>query len=424
MKNKSFARFLVVWTGQLFSTLGTGMTAFALGVHVFEQTNSAMNFAMVMVTLFAPAILIGPLGGVLADRFDRRIMIIIGDAGSAAAVAFLLICSLSGELSIWNIYLGVALNSAFTALLGPAYKASLSDMLSESQFSKGGGLMQLASSARHLLAPVSAGFLLSISGIELIFLLDISSFAVAVFAVLFMPARKKTNQNYKKSYILTELKEGWQSLSAKPGVMRLVLKLAAVTFFAGCIQTLFTPMMLAITDVKTLGTIQSVSAMGMVAGSLIISITGLGKDYLLPLRLGLATGGLFLAAMGMSTNLFLITIFFFLFFLSLPLINTSAEVLIRTGISNHEQGRIWGLTGLLTQTGYIAAYLSAGFLSDRIFSPLLLEKGMLAPSLGRIIGTGPGRGAALILIICGLGLFFTAFTGDKQCCFLKLSKKN
>ena len=93
MKEKSFIPFLVVWTGQFFSGLGTGMTAFALGVHVFKQTNNAMNFAMVMATLFIPAILIAPMGGVLADRFDRRLMIILGDAGSATAVAFLLLCT-------------------------------------------------------------------------------------------------------------------------------------------------------------------------------------------------------------------------------------------------------------------------------------------------------------------------------------------
>ncbi len=424
MKEKSFTPFLVVWTGQFFSGLGTGMTAFALGVHVFKLTGSAMNFAMVMASQFIPAILIGPVGGVLADRFDRRLMIILGDAGSAAAVVFLLFCTVYGRLSIWIIYMGVALGSAFTALQGPAYKASLSDMLTESQLAKGSGLMQLSSSVKHLVVPVSAGFLLAYSGIEWVLLLDIVTFAFAVAAVMFMPAREKISHSCKESRILTELKEGWQSLSGKPGVMHLVIKLAIVTFFVGCIQTLFTPMMLTITDVETLGMVQSVSALGMLAGSLIISVIGLGEDYLVPLRLGLALGGVFLAVMGMSTNILLITIFFSLFFFCLPMINSSAEVLIRTGIPNHEQGRVWGLTGLLTQTGYVAAYLSAGFLSDQVFSPLLFDQGVLASSLGHIVGTGPGRGPVLVFMICGLGLILTAFTGVKQCCLLKLSERN
>jgi hypothetical protein len=423
MINKSYPRFLVVWTGQLISGLGTGMTAFGLGIYVFEQTKSAVSFAVVMLTLFVPSILLAPLGGILADRFDRRLMIIIGDAGSALAVLFLLGCFLTGSLSLWKIYLGIAAGSAFTALQGPAYKASLSDLLSESQYAKAGGLMQLASSAKHLIAPAAAGFLLTASGLEAILLLDISTFGLAVAAALCMPRKELKIQESEVPHLITNIKEGWKDLTGSPNVTGIVFKLAIVTFFVGYIQTLFTPMMLAITDVKTLGTIQSVSALGMFAGSILISIAGLGRDLRLQLSLGLGLGGLFLAAMGLSTYLSLITIFLFLFFLCLPLINTSAEVLIRTGIPNHKQGRIWGFTSFLSQTGYIAAYLSAGFLSDRIFSPLLTNNGFLAHSIGRVIGTGPGRGSALILIICGLGLIITAVKGENKCCSLELSEK-
>ena len=414
MTNKSYPRFLAVWAGQLISGLGTGMTAFGLGVYVFEQTKSASSFAVVMLTLFVPSILLAPLGGILADRFDRRIMIIIGDAGSALAVSSILGCFLTGNLSLWMIYLGVAAGSAFTALQGPAYKASLSDLLTESQYAKAGGLMQLASSAKHLIAPAAAGFLFTVSGLKTILVLDIATFGLAVAAALCMPRKVRKRKQPEKPRLITEIKEGWGALTGNPEVIGLVFQLSIVTFFVGYIQTLFTPMMLAITDAKTLGTIQSISALGMFAGSILISIAGLGRDLRLQLRLGLGFGGLFLAAMGVSTNLPLITTFFFLFFICLPLINTSAEVLIRTGVPNHKQGRVWGFTSLLSQTGYIAAYLSAGLLSDRIFSPLLSDDGFLAPSIGRVIGTGPGRGSAFILVLCGIGLLMTAGKGKQK----------
>ena len=422
MSKTCYARFLIVWSGQLVSGIGSGMTAFALAVYVFEQTGSNVSFSMVMVSLFVPAILTAPLGGVLADRFDRRIMIILGDAGSAAAVVFLLTCLISGSLSIRSIYWGVAFASAFSALQGPAYKASLSDLLSAAQFAKAGGLVQLASSARYLLAPIAAGYLISVSGIKGVLMMDLISFAFAVTAALCLPKREKKRLHKKKSFLCAEMKEGWQSLALFPGVRPVVAKLAVVTLFAGYVQTLFTPMMLAITDVKTLGTIQSISALGMLAGSLLISILGLRRNLPLQLSLGLGSGGLFLSAMGISTNPVLIAVFLFLFFICLPFINTSAEVLIRSEIPNHKQGRIWGIIGFLSQTGYIAAYMSAGYLSDKVFTPML-QKDMLAKTIGQIIGTGPGRGNALILMICGLGLIFTAFTGEKQCCFLRLSKK-
>ncbi|WP_168203278.1 MFS transporter [Oceanispirochaeta crateris] len=414
MKEKSFTPFLIVWTGQLLSGLGTGITAFTFGIYVFNQTNSTISFAMVMLTLFVPAILIGPIGGVFADRFDRRVMIIIGDTGSAVAVMFLLFFTLSGRLFLWNIYLGIAMSSAFTALQGPAYKALLSDMLIKSQYSKAGGLMQLASSAKHLLAPICGGFLLAYAGIECVLLLDILTFAFAIMAVVFVPAVEIMSQNRKGFHFFNEMRNGWKSLIETPEVMQIVIKLTTVTFFIGCIQTLFTPMMLSLTTAKTLGIILSLSALGMVVGSLIISVTGLGKDLYVPLRLGLALGGIFLTIMGMSTHLVIISIFLFLFFICLPLINISAEVLIRTKVPNQKQGRTWGLTGFLTQIGYVAAYLSAGFLTDKLFNPLLQDQGVLAFNLRHIVGSEPGRGQALILMICGLGLFLTALSGGKR----------
>ena len=98
------------------------------------------------------------------------------------------------------------------------------------------------------------------------------------------------------------------------GVRQVVVKLAVATLFAGYVQTLFTPMMLAITDVKTLGTIQSGSALGMLAGSILISLRGLGPKLPLQMSLGLGSGGLFLSAMGISTNPALIAVLLFLFF--------------------------------------------------------------------------------------------------------------
>jgi hypothetical protein len=118
--------------------------------------------------------------------------------------------------------------------------------------------------------------------------------------------------------------------------------------------------------------------------------------------------------MGCSANPASLTAAFFLFFLALPLINTSAEVLIRRGIPNSLQGRVWGMIGLLSRAGYILAYLSAGVLADRYFNPLLDDGGALAPSVGRLIGSGPGRGMGLMLILSGIGIVIVAFIGGRR----------
>ncbi len=406
-----WGRFLIVWAGQLLSGLGTGMTGFALGVHVFTKTMSATGFAMVIVCLFVPSIVLRPLGGVLADRFDRRMLIILGDLGSAMGVLFILFSLRTGDLGPARIYLGIAVNSAFTALQNPAYKASLTDLVSGEQFAKAGGLVQLASSAQHLLAPLAAGFLLVHFGLHTVLMLDLATFGAAVAGALSIGARLGPAGGSERRRLIAELLQGFRGLAAHREVMNVVLIISGVTFFVGVLQTLFAPMMLALTDARTLGLVQSVSASGMLVTSLIIGIFGMPLGLKSRISLSLAATGIALALMGLSSNVAWITVTFFCFFACLPFVNTSAEVLIRAGIPNEMQGRAWGIIGVLSQLGYIAAYLTAGVLADLVFNPLLMPNGLLAASAGRIVGTGPGRGIALMLLLSGLGLVATAAAG-------------
>ncbi|MDT8296976.1 MAG: MFS transporter [Spirochaetaceae bacterium] len=413
IEQKGFQRFLLVWSGQLLSSLGTGMTAFAVGVHVFLETGKVSGFASVVLALFLPSILLRPLGGLLADRFDRRVLIVFGDLGAAAGVLFLLLTLIFGELNMGKILLGVGVGSAFSALQNPAYKASLTDLLNAAQFARAAGLVQLAASAQHLLSPICAGVLLATSGLKTVLIIDAATFLFAVTTVLFIRGKLRPGQQDQKPPLMKQMTDGWYAVTKDTEIMDVVLILTAVTFFVGILQTVFPPMVLSFGDSRTLGLIQSVSAVGMVVGSLAVGIKGLSRETGRLLRLALAASGVFLLLMGSTTNSVYLTISFFLFFLCLPLINTSAEVLIRKGVPNELQGRAWGIIGLLSQIGYLAAYSAAGVLADRVFNPMLERGGTLALSVGRIIGSGPGRGTGLMLILSGFGIALTAAVGGR-----------
>src|SRR5690606_39267602 len=165
---KMYARFLIVWAGQLISTIGIGLTAFSLGVYAFETTNSATAEALITLWAFAPNILLRPVGGVLADRYDSRLLMVIGELGVALRLLFIFILLVMNSLELWHIYAGVALSSVFSAVQAPAYRASATDVLEEKDYSKGSGLMQLAESAKFLFSPIIAGVLLSVTTIHII----------------------------------------------------------------------------------------------------------------------------------------------------------------------------------------------------------------------------------------------------------------
>lgn len=402
-KKSGFKRFLVLWVGQFLSSIGSGLTYFALGVYVYQQTGLSSSYTLILLCVFLPAILFKPLGGVLADRFDRRVLMFLGDLGSTLGLLFILLIMLYGDIQLWQIYFGVSMSAVFSAFHEPAYKSTLTDLLSKEVYAKGSGLIQLASSAQYLVSPFVAGFLLAVTRIEYIFIIDITTFLVANITVLLLIkiiGRKqyvKSDNTFKQDF-----KEGVKAFKESKGVMWLVFMVTVLLFNVGLLQSLLTPMLMGITDVKTVGVVQSISAMGMILGSIILGVFG-GKDkHQRILALSLLLTGVFFSSIGVSISIIYITCAAFLFFTMLPFINTSIEVLIRNNIENEKQGRVWSIISLLTYFGSIIAFIFSGFLADKAFNPLLKSNGVLSDSVGEVIGVGEGRGIALMFILSGV----------------------
>ncbi|NTU30689.1 MFS transporter [Brevibacillus sp. HB1.1] len=400
--DKAFRRFLIIWSGQLLSAIGSGLTAFALGVFVFQQTQSTTSYSFIILCSFLPSFLLLPFSGVLADRFDRKKMMIIGDIGSITGILFILLVMLSGHMELWHIYLGVGISSLSAAILNPAFKAAVSDLVSEEMYSQASGLIQLASSAQYLISPLVAGFLLSAFDIQLVLLIDMMTFLLAVGAVLMIMNHDATPQKQERQSFFREMSEAFRYLLSKKGVFSLVLLMSVVCFYIGLMQSLFGPMMLTLTDSKTLGIALSASASGMLVSSLLIGLFGMGKSKVIMLSFSLVLAGLFYALMGVFTSVWLIMVFGFLFFITLPFVNTSLEVLIRTNVENERQGRVWSMITAISQIGFVLAFGSAGFLADHVFNPLFDADQLLGQTVGHIIGTGPGRGIGFLFVLSGV----------------------
>lgn len=402
VQDKHFKGFLTIWLGQLMSAIGSGLTAFALGVFVFQKTQSATSFSLVVLFSFLPLFLFLPFGGVLADRFDRKKMMIMGDAGAVIGLVFILLVMCTGNIELWHIYTGVALSSVFAAIQNPAYKAAVTDLVSEELYSRASGLIQLAGSAQYLISPIVAGFLISVFDIKLVLIIDIITFLIAVTAVFVTKEQEDAPQKQEKQKFFCDMADSFRYLLSRQEVICLILLTTMVCFYVGLLESLFGPMMLTLTDSRTLGITLSVSASGMLVSSLFIGLFGIRKSKVFILSLSLALAGLFYALMGLFTTVALIMVFCFFFFSTLPFVNTSLEVLIRSNVDNEKQGRIWSMVHAISQVGYIFAFGSAGFLADHLFNPLFYSGGALSQTVGQIIGTGQGRGIGFLFIISGL----------------------
>jgi len=412
-RDRRFYRFILLWVGQLLSGIGSGMTAFALGIDAFQRTGAVASFSLIIVSLYLPSTVLRPFGGVLADRFNRKTLIIAGDIGGAVTLLTLAVLMTIGTPSVALVATVIAFGSVCTAIREPAYKAAVTDLVLPGQFTRAAGMMQFAAAGQHVLSPLAAGMLIAAGTLQTVLVADFATFCLAVAATSFLPAIRvgtagsEVNvQRPRPTGILRNtvpvLVEGFSSITGNRAVGIPVLLISAVTLCVGYVQTLFPPMMLTRFTVTTLGTVQSVSAAGMIVSSVAISVISTGGAFStdkLRRRLagGLAVAGASIAVVGAARSLPEITIAFFLFFAALPVINTSADVLIRGSVDTDRQGRVWGTIGFLTQTGYLAAYLSAAPLADRLFEPFMSGT-----------GAGPGRGIGLMIVVAGIGLTGTA----------------
>lgn len=390
---KNFCKFLLLWSGELISSIGGGLTSFGLGVYIFRQTGSAASMAAVTLLGFLPTLLLSVPAGVLADRYDRRLLMMIGDGCSAVGILYILFCMMSGGATLSQICTGVFISSFFSALLEPSFRATITDLLTREEYSRASGLVSLAGSARYLFSPVIAGFLLTISDIKLLLIIDICTFFLTVVSTAVVRKGIGSKAAEKKDSFLQSMKAGWRVLRANRGILILVAISSGITLFVGVLQILAEPLILSFADEKTLGIAETICACGMLVSGVLLGVKGLKGHYVRNLGLAFAAAGLFMIGFGMLENMIPICLFGFLFFMTLPLANNCLDYLMRTNIPEEVQGRAWGLIGFISQLGYVFAYALAGTAAD---------------ALGQIGERGVGRGAALVIMIAGICMAATS----------------
>lgn len=388
-------KFLLLWIGELISSIGGGLTSFGLGVYVFQKTGSAAGMALVTLLGFLPTFLFTVPAGVLADRYDRRVLMMIGDGCSGLGILYIFLCMLHGEANLVQICIGVFVSAIFFSLLDPSYRATITDLLSKEEFSKASGLVSLAGSARYLFSPVIAGLLLAYHDISLLLLIDVSTFFVTITTTFIVRQGIKAIQPTEKQSFLESIKEGWSAIHIEKGVFVLVLCSSLITLFLGTLQILVEPMILSFADSKVLGIIETLCASGMLVSGIFLGGIGIKKEYGKVLQISFFMAGIFMIGMSIFENLVSISIFGFFFFATLPFCNNCMDYLCRTNIPDALQGRAWGFIGFLSQIGYVIAYAVSGLAAD---------------GLGSLSGMGVGRGAAMMIGISGIFLSLVSVT--------------
>ena len=177
--------FLTIWAGQLVSLLGSGLSGFALGLWVLSRSGSVTKFALIALCTLAPRILLSPLAGAVADRWDRRSTMLASELGAALVTGWMALMLMAGRLTPGGIYLAMSAISVCSAFQWPAWAASITLLVPKDQFARASGMVQIAQGLAQTLAPVMAGIMLQARpGIVGILWIDFSSYIFAAIILL------------------------------------------------------------------------------------------------------------------------------------------------------------------------------------------------------------------------------------------------
>jgi MFS transporter, DHA3 family, macrolide efflux protein len=396
--------FLLIWFGEMISLIGSGLTSFGLGVWVYQRTGSATEFALIAVAAVLPGIVISPLAGAIVDRYDRRKVLIVSDlcaALSTVAVALLLV---NNSLQLWHIYITAMVSSSASAFQSPAYTASVSQLVAKTHYGRAAGLVAAAEGASQIIAPALAGVLIGLIGLSGIIIVDFATFlfAVSILLVVRFPVYTKTTSSTEQKSIWQEAGYGWRYLTERRGLLALMLFFAFMNLTLSLVNQLLTPMVLSFSSPEGLGLIVSVSGIGMVIGSALLAVWGGPRQPIIIIYGAGLLQGLTMMMMGWRESIALLAIARFIALVGSPIINGSAQVLLQRKVPVDMQGRVFSVTRMLARVSIPLAYVLCGPLADRVFQPVMTPNGILASSMGQIIGVGEGRGIALMYIVFGL----------------------
>lgn len=400
--------FSILFAGAFVNSVGTGLSAFALAIYMFQTYGTASAVMLVELCSFAPIVLLAPIAGVLADRFDRRVMMILGDGGSVGGLLIVIAAVSSENPEIGLICLGIVASSCFAALTEPALRASVNDFVGPDEYVRASGMLQLAASSKYLISPLLAGFLLPAVGLRALLLVDASTCLVTVVcSVVVRKAAGSTSGGAEEEGFMAQLLAGWRAVASRRNVRLVVGLMTMAVFVIGFLQTLLKPILLPYVGTRTEGTVETIASVGMFAGAAVVGMAKNARPAAL-LAAGMFGAGVAMALLPIQPVAWWASAAGFVLFASLALCNAGAEVIIRSSVPNEQQARVWGTIGMVSQLGYVVAFVLAGPLADKVFEPLLRTGGLLAGSVGTVFQTGRGRGTALLVTIMGIALIGVA----------------
>lgn len=397
---KELRGFLILWSTQALSALGSGMTSFALVLWSYRQAGSALTTALLMVCAYAPYVLLSPLAGAISDRWNKKSTMLACDALAALSTLLVLLLWRQNALRVGHLYLINALNGLMNTFQNPAADVAATLLTPEKHYQKIGALRSFSNSLTSVLTPILATALFTLAGLGAVIAFDLSTFLIAFWALALGIRLPRPKIAGKTESFLFSIRQGLRYLRQHRGILHIILFLAAINFTASIYNAALPALILSrpTGGEKALGLVQAAAGVAMLAGSALASLLPAPKSRVRvicnTLLFSMSTENFFLA-LGRGPALWCLGAV--LGWVGIPLMNTNLDALLRHAIPLALQGRVYAARNSLQFFTIPLGYLLGGILVDQLFEPWMAGQTAGLPAL--LFGTGKGSGAA-VLFLC------------------------
>lgn len=407
MKNKykQLKPYLLLWSTQSLSTLGSGMTGYALVLWAYLQSGSALQTALLSVCSYAPYVAMSIFAGALSDRWNKKRTMLVCDLLAALTTVAALALLWTGGLRVWHLYLLNALNGLMNTVQQPAGEVAATLLVPKELYQKTSGLRSFSQSLNSVLTPILATALFAFGGLETVIWVDLATFAAAFFTLWrFIPIPEGEHSEAAGESVLSSARAGLAWLKGAPLILTLILFLAAINLVASVYEAALPAMLLSKPNggERTLGAVNACVGLAALAGSFLVTLLPAPRD-----RVRAICAALFVS---MSTENFILAfagspvlwcVGAVLGWVMIPFMNANMDVIFRSTIPLEMQGRVYACRNTLQFFTIPLGYLLGGALVDVVCEPLMAgqDAGSL---LVRCFGSGKGSGAALLFFLSGI----------------------
>lgn len=370
-QNETWLKNIVLFlSSQTISLFGSSLVQYAIMWHITLTTESGMMMTLYIICGFIPTFILSPIAGVWADRYNRKILIVLSDGLIAFATLILAILFIMGFDSIWLLFVMAAIRAFGAGIQTPAVGAILPQVVPKEKLTKVNGVNGSIQAIIMFVSPMVSAALLATTAIEIIFFIDVITAAIAIVTMLSfvkISVHEKAAEKQTTSYF-ADFKEGLSYVNSN-SFLKSFFVFFAIFFVLMAPAAFLTPLQVTRSfgsDVWRLTAVELAFSIGMIAGGGIIAAWGGFHNKISTMTLASVIMGVCTLTLGIAPSFWLYLIFMGVFGIAMPIFNTPTTVLLQEKISEKYLGRVFGVLGMISTSMMPIGMLIFGPLADII----------------------------------------------------------